>query len=111
MRDIKEIVKLLRNRLIEYRNYKVQSNTVISGHVGSLEIALNLAEFGVYENREIYPLEQYWFKADYYIRLVFENSEWEDLADLYDEMCRAVVELDYFMKDDSSSSSKIGFKI
>lgn len=110
MKDVKTILKSLRTRLIEYRVYKENSKTQISGHIASLEIALNLAELGVYENREIYSLEQYWFKADYYIRLVLENSEWEDMADLYDEMCEAVKEQNYFSKENSVSSGSIGFK-
>jgi len=76
----------LRNRLSEYRYFKLVDKSETSIHVNALEIALNLAEFAIEKGREIKKSELIWFEADWELINIFENSEWEDLLNGYFEI-------------------------
>jgi hypothetical protein len=47
---------------------------------------LNLVEFSIYEQRKITKNEEQWFDGGFYIHLVLDNCEWEDIATLYSEL-------------------------
>ena len=88
MSDIQILLNKLRSRLLQYREYK--QGKEVSLHVNSIEIALCLAEFHVIDKRQILPSEKPWFTASYYVQMVLENSEWEDISDLYMELCEYI---------------------
>lgn len=83
MEILLSLVYKARTRLIEFRTKS--SDQEISVHVNAFELVLCLTEFGLKTNpaRKISLEEEQWFNAGRYIELIFGNSEWEDLVDLY----------------------------
>lgn len=81
MSEIKETIKHLRSRLIEYRLYKGNN---ISIHINAIEIAICLVEYLMYDpTKKLTKDERRWFEAGYEIDMILQNSEWSDIADKY----------------------------
>lgn len=81
---MEETIKLFRKRLSEYRFKRIEEE--VSLHVNAMDIALNLAEYALRENRKIDKNELKWFDAGLQLEYVFGGSEWEDLLDYYEEL-------------------------
>ena len=92
--DCNNLVLKLRLRLAEYRIYKKDS--IVSTHVNTVEIAVNLVDFGLKEKRVVTKEEEMWFKGSYYVQLVFEDSEWEDISTMYEQLINQAKEAMYF---------------
>lgn len=82
--EINLLRQTLRRRLAEYRYFKIEKGTSI--HVNAIEIALDLIDYAVEKNRTISKQEQNWFNAGWELMMVFQNSDWEDLLELYYEL-------------------------
>lgn len=94
--DLIELIKNLRARLSEYRYSKIGKE--ISIHVNAIEMSLCLVEFALDSkpHRKISKAEQEWFKASYHISMILENSEWEDLANMYYSLVEEVKKRNFF---------------
>lgn len=100
--ELKNLTVRLRNRLLEYRNYK--KDKVTSIHINSLDIALCLAECSLSgtPSRAITLDEEQWFNGGYYLDMVLQNSEWSDLAGMYYMLGAKVREANFFRNGDMS---------
>ncbi|MFL5764580.1 MAG: hypothetical protein ACJ77K_11615 [Bacteroidia bacterium] len=94
--DLAEITDQLRKRLMEYR--QVQAGKEISSHINAIDISLSLTELGLRQIpiRKISKEEENWFRAGYHLSMVLENSEWEDLYNLYSKLVQEVEKQNYF---------------
>jgi hypothetical protein len=94
--SIEATVKNLRSRLTEYREYKRVSNSEVSLHINSIEIALCLVELALKDDRKIDVQEEKWFNASYYLDYVLANSPWEDLMRLYNALADYIKRENFF---------------
>ena len=96
MADLTDILKRIRNRLIEFRTNN--SYEEISMHINAIEIAVCLVEYSLKTNpvRAISKEEEQWYQAGYQLDLILGNSEWEDLVDLYYEIVKIVKKKNFF---------------
>lgn len=90
---MEELCNKLRKRLTEYRY--ARRDKEVSTHIISIEIALGLVELSLNESRNIRLEEEQWFNASYYIQMVLEGSEWEDISDMYMDLKDAVESQNY----------------
>jgi hypothetical protein len=96
MKELSTTLQLLRNRLNDL--YAKVPYSEISIHVNAIEIAVCLVEYSVKTNpaRSISKEEERWFEAGYYLDLIFGNSEWQDIVDLYYELVSSVKKRNFF---------------
>lgn len=87
------LVKNLHNRIAEYRI--ARRSEQISTHINAVEIAVCVVEFALRDNREIRPEEETWFHAGYHVQLVLENSEWEDISVMYNQLIEEAMRIGY----------------
>ncbi|MFN8288505.1 MAG: hypothetical protein U0V74_17235 [Chitinophagales bacterium] len=80
-----EVNNKLKIRLAEYRI--ARKGQEVSIHINAIEIASSLVSFALLENRQITFEERQWFKATYYVSYVLDGSEWQDLSDMYCQIC------------------------
>jgi hypothetical protein len=83
--DLQELNSKLRNRLLEYRVSEAGKETSV--HINAIDIATSLVEYALEEKRQIFTYERNWFNAAYHIDYVLGGSEWQDLSDLYAQLC------------------------
>ena len=83
----------LRKRLSEYRYFKIGKGTSI--HINAIDMSLCFADFAIDENRKIHEYEKRWFEAGWQLIHVLENSEWEDLLELYFDLKSELEEKNY----------------
>jgi hypothetical protein len=77
---------LLRLRDLTIR-YRLTEKENISSGLGIVEIAVNLVEMYLLENRKILKQEKIWFNACYNLVYTFSSdSEWEEIPNLYCEL-------------------------
>jgi hypothetical protein len=93
--DLINLVYGLRRRICEYR-LKYEGQVEISTHVNAVDITLALVDLGIKDKRPISTMEENWFRAEYYLSLVFDNSEWEEIREEYSKIVEAVKKLKYF---------------
>ena len=95
--ELNDYVKKARSRLIELRSSSLNSTTV-SIHLNSLEMAICLTEFSLntHPARPISREEEQWFEAGRYIDLLFGDSEWNDLTNLYFSIVSEVKKRNFF---------------
>lgn len=79
------VVSKLRRRVIEYR-WHTRFETKMHQAVDYIEIALNLAELSIVQNRAISTEEESWFHEGWPVVHSLEETEWEDIIDLYRTM-------------------------
>ncbi|MBC8047613.1 MAG: hypothetical protein H7Y00_12510 [Fimbriimonadaceae bacterium] len=89
------ITNILRKRITEYRHNN-RINTSINEAINLIEIALNVTELGISNNRAIEISEEHWFEPDWKIIYALEKTEWDDLIDLYRELDFKVKERNWF---------------
>lgn len=89
------VVELLRKRLEEYRHAN-RMHTRIQAPVNILEIALNIAELAIDKNRPLSDEDVQWFRESWQVIHCFENTEWEDLTDLYRTLTHKMEERNWF---------------
>jgi hypothetical protein len=94
--DLTEIAYQLRKRLLEYRQATIGKE--ISTHINAIDISISLTELSLKLNpiRKISKEEENWFRAGYHLSMVLENSEWENMYDLYSKLVQEVEKQDYF---------------
>ncbi len=85
------IVGKLRKRIVEYRWHK-RFDTQMYAAVDYIEIALNLAELSIIQQRAISTEEEYWFHEAWPVVHTLEDTEWEDIIDLYRTMAYKLAE-------------------
>ena len=79
--ELKELIQQIRDLILQYRTIETQN---ISSHISSVEIAVNLTEMYLYEQRNILKCERIWFEACYHLMYVFDSdSKWFDISNLY----------------------------
>ena len=83
----------LRERLSEYRYYKIGKVTSI--HINAIEMSLCLVDYVIENDRKILDNEKRWFEAGWQLSHVLDNSEWEDLLELYFNLKSKLEELSY----------------
>ena len=81
----------LHNHLIRLREliiqYRLNEKENICSDISIVEIAVNLVEMYLVENRKILKQEKIWFKACYNLDYNFlSDSEWAGISDLYCEL-------------------------
>ena len=76
------LTEKLRKRLTEYRHTN-RFDTKINSAINCIETALNLTEFALDKNRPVEPFEEHWFHESWSIIKPLEDTEWEDIIDLY----------------------------
>ena len=82
---------LLRLRDLTIR-YRLTEKENISSDIGIVEIAVNLVEMYLLENRRIVKHEKIWFNACYNLDYAFSSdSEWGEIPNLY---CKLVDEME-----------------
>jgi hypothetical protein len=89
------IANILRKRLSYYRHTN-RANTSINEAVNCIEIALNITELGISANHPIDKPDEKWFQPDWSIILALDKTEWDDMSDLYRELCYKVKERNWF---------------
>jgi hypothetical protein len=89
MVDIIAINKKLKERLAEYR--LARKDMTISIHINAIDIATSLVQFAIEEKRPIKQEEQSWFEASYHLSYLLDGSEWEDLSNMYSQICDYLV--------------------
>ncbi len=94
MNDLNELLSKIRLRLSEYRFHKIGEVTSI--HINAIEIAVCLTEYALEVKRPINKDEKRWFDALWQITHVLENSDWEDLIDLYIKLVDEVEKNKFF---------------
>lgn len=83
--SINELNKKLKDRLVEYR--MLRRNTEISVDINAIDIATSLVDYAIKTNRAIRQEEKCWFNASYQLSYVLDGSEWQDLSDMYSQLC------------------------
>lgn len=99
--QVEDNVKKARHRLIQFRNKSLEGSILnVSIHLNALEMAICLTEFSLNTNptRPISKEEEQWFEAGRYIDLLFGESEWRDLTDLYFKIVAEVKKRDFFRR-------------
>ncbi|MBK7036084.1 MAG: hypothetical protein KBF42_10305 [Chitinophagales bacterium] len=76
------LAEKLRKRLTEYRQTN-RFDTKINSAINCIEIALGLTEFALDKSRPIEVYEESWFEESWTIIKPLEDTEWEDIIDLY----------------------------
>ncbi|HNW00385.1 MAG TPA: hypothetical protein PKL06_13505 [Chitinophagales bacterium] len=76
------VVSKLRKRMIEYR-WHTRFETSMHQAADYIEIALNLAELSIVQSRPVTPEEEVWFHEGWPVVHSLEDTEWEDIIDLY----------------------------
>lgn len=76
------IAEKLRKRLTEYRQAH-RIDTKINSAINVIEIALNFTEFALDKSRAVEVYEEHWFMESWIIIQPLEDTEWEDIIDLY----------------------------
>ena len=94
---IEDLIKNIRKRYLEFR--VENSSSYISLHLNAIEIAVCLVEFALEDGREIQKKEEAWFNAGYYVSLVLDNSEWQDISDMYNVLVDEVEKRNFFRKN------------
>lgn len=97
MMTIEDLTKNIRKRCLEFRIEN--KDEYISPHLSSVEIAVSLVEFALEIGREIQKKEEAWFRAGYHISLVLDNSEWQDISDMYNVLVDEVEKRNFFRKN------------
>jgi hypothetical protein len=94
--EMTELIQTLRYRLIDYR--MAEKDKEISFHVSAIDIAVSLVDYALQTNppRAIKKEEEGWFEAGYYLDLIFANSEWTDICDMYYQMVELVKMKNFF---------------
>jgi len=88
---LEETLIELRKRMSEYRHYKIQ-NGQTSIHINAIEISLCLAEYALVDKQAIIENDKRWFEAGYQVLNVLENSEWENICELYFDLKSELIE-------------------
>jgi len=79
--ELKSLLSKLRKLTLEYR---LTEKDIVSSHICTVEIAVNLTEMYLEENRSILKSERRWFDACYYLSYTFsDESEWIEIVNLY----------------------------
>jgi len=94
MQSVNIIRTNLRQRLTEYRYFSLGKENSI--HINAVEISLCLVDYAIEKKRAISKDEEKWFNAGWEIIQVFENSDWEDIIELYNKLCDLVEKKNYF---------------
>lgn len=94
MNNLNELLSKIRLRLSEYRFHKIGETTSID--INAIEISICLTEYALEIKRPINKSEESWFDALWQITQVLENSDWEDLIDLYIELGNEVEKINFF---------------
>ena len=93
MIDLKNLNRNLKERLAEYR--LVHKQKEISVHLNAIDIATSLVEYAIYSDRLIKEDEKKWFEASYYVSYVLDGGEWEDLSNMYSQICDYLQDRNY----------------
>lgn len=91
------ITEKLRKRIIEFR-WHHRFETKMHPAVDYMEIALNLAELGIVHQRPIAQDEEQWFHEGWPVIHKLEDTEWEDMIDLYRTMTFKLEERNWLRK-------------
>lgn len=85
----------LRKRIVEYR-WKHRLDTQIHPAINFIETALNLAELGILRTRPISIDEESWFHEGWPVIQKLEDTDWEDIIDLYRTLTFKLEERNWF---------------
>lgn len=91
--DLLEVNHKLKLRLAEYR--MARKNSEVSFHINAIEIVTCLIALAIEIKRPLTIEDREWFRAGYYVSYVLDNSEWEDISDMYSQICDYVIKRDY----------------
>jgi hypothetical protein len=94
---IKEKVKFLRKKVLEYR--LSEEGNYISTHVNAVEIAVCLIEICLDSNppRAIKKEEECWFRAGYHLSYIFPiGGEFDEISQTYDALVDEVEKSNFF---------------
>ncbi|HTA63835.1 MAG TPA: hypothetical protein VK835_15335 [Bacteroidia bacterium] len=95
---VEDIILNLREQINSFRATDLyNSSKPLKFDINSIEIALNLSELGINNNRAIEANEENWFKGGYLIANDF-CGEWEDISVLYNKLVDEVKKKKYFRK-------------
>ncbi|MBL7733779.1 MAG: hypothetical protein JNM88_21590 [Chitinophagaceae bacterium] len=93
--QLTEMVDKLRIRICQYRILKTGA-AEISTHLNAADIVLSLVDLAIKDKRPISKEEENWFRAGYYLSLVFAGSEWEDIQIEFDKIADLVEKAKFF---------------
>ncbi|HMX04858.1 MAG TPA: hypothetical protein PK511_06260 [Chitinophagales bacterium] len=85
----------LRKRIVEFR-WKHRFETKVSPAINFIEMALNITELAMVKSRPIDILEEHWFHEGWPVIHTLEDTEWEDIIDLYRTLTFKVQERNWF---------------
>jgi len=98
--EVNKTILLLRSRLCSYRDARDPND--ISIHLSSVDVVISLVEFGVQGARPIAQEEELWFNAGYMLDILYRNSEWSDIVDMYYELVAFAKSMNFFRPTASS---------
>jgi hypothetical protein len=68
----------------------------VSPAINVIEMALNVTELGLVKSRPVDVLEEHWFHDAWAVIHTLEDTEWEDIIDLYRTLTFKVEERNWF---------------
>lgn len=89
------VAEKLRKRVTEYR-WQKRFDLKVSPAANFIEMALNLTEMALVKQRPVTTDEEQWFHEGWPVIHILEDTEWEDMIDLYRTMTFKLEERNWF---------------